>query len=167
MKRIIVLLTLCVLFPLAVFAQGATIGLGGAMFFKSPVLMGQSIDADNLNVDQFAFGGDIRARMNWFQVEGLVFLSTGEVNGLNLMLDAGVALDIALVTLSVGAGPNLTYNFNESKPFKTGLNAKVSADLNLEIVSFGLSYIMNLDIDNGIQLQTSSGLLGAQILFWL
>lgn len=51
------------------------------------------------------------------------------------------------------------------------LNAHLGAGVALEVailrLSFGLSYIMALNIDNGLYDNTGSGLLGAGILFWL
>jgi hypothetical protein len=49
--------------------------------------------------------------MGWFQVEGLLFCAAGDVSGLNMYFDAGVGLDVSLVRLSIGAGPNLTWKF--------------------------------------------------------
>lgn len=150
------------------FAQDAPeLGVGGAMFFKSPVLLGQPIDKSKLNVSQFAFGGDVRLKMNWFQVEGLLFCATGDVSGLNMYLDAGVGLDIAIVRLSLGVGPNVTWNFDSSPLIQTGLNAKIGADVKLDKISVGLSYIMALTNDEGINIESSSGLLGMQVLYWL
>jgi hypothetical protein len=153
-----------VILPAAVFADW---GIGGAAFYKSPVLLGQPIDIVNLNVNQFSFGGDVRLKMGWFQAEGLLLYSAGDVNSLNAFLDAGVALDLAIIRLSLGAGPCFTYNFGQSTAVQAGLNAKIGADIKLGPISFGLSYIMALDITNGIDVSTSSGLLGAQVLFWL
>jgi hypothetical protein len=164
MKRVILILTVLVMLPVAVFADW---GIGGAAFYKSPVLIGQSIDTSNLNVDQFSFGGDLRFKLSWFQAEALLLYSAGDVDSLNAYLDAGVALDVAILRLSLGVGPNFVYNFGESSPFQAGLNAKAGADIKLGPVSFGLSYIMALNIDNGLYINTGSGLLGAQILFWL
>lgn len=164
MKRLFLILAIVAILPVAVFAEW---GIGGAAFYKSPVLLGQPVDIANLNVDQFSFGGDVRLKVGWFQAEGLLLYSAGDVNSLNVFLDAGVALDLAIIRLSLGAGPNFTNNFGQSPAVQAGLNAKIGADIKLGPISFGLSYIMALDISNGIDISTSSGLLGAQILFWL
>jgi hypothetical protein len=164
MKRVILILAVLVILPVAVFADW---GIGGAAFYKSPVLLGQPVDTSNVNVDQFSFGGDLRLKLGWFQADGLVLYSGGEVDSLNAYLDAGVALDVAILRLSLGVGPNFVYNFDgSSSPWQAGLNAKVGADLKLGPVSFGLSYIMAMNLDNGFYVRTGSGLLGAQILFW-
>jgi hypothetical protein len=164
MRKKMLILVLLVLLPAAVFAE---LGIGGAAFYKSPVLFGQSVDTDNRNVDQFSFGANARFKLTLFQAEALLLLSVGDVNGLDIFLDAGVALDIAIVRLSFGAGPNFTYNFGESSPLRAGLNAKAGADLMLGPISAGMSYIMALDMTDGIDIETGSGLLGFQVLFWL
>lgn len=164
MKKPVLILAVLLILPVAVFADW---GIGGAAFYKSPVLLGQPIDTNNLNVNQFSFGGDLRFKLSWFQAEALLLYSAGDVNSLNAYLDAGMALDVAILRLSLGAGPNFTYNVGESSPIQAGLNAKVGADVKLGPISFGLSYIMALNIDNGLYINTGSGLLGVQVLFWM
>jgi hypothetical protein len=163
-KKLILIFSILVVIPIAVFADW---GVGGAAFYKSPVLLGQPIDATGVNVDQFSFGGDLRLKLGWFQAEGLLLYSAGSVSSLNLYLDAGVALDVAILRLSLGAGPNFTNNFSNSPPTQAGLNFKAGADLMLGPISVGVSYIMALNLNNGIDITTSSGLLGASVIFWL
>jgi len=164
MRKVILILAVLAILPAAAFAD---LGVGGAAFFKSPVLLGQPIDLENLNVNQFSFGGDVRLKWNWFQAEALVLYSAGEVSSLNAYLDVGVALDILIVRLSAGAGPNFVFNFIQDSPLQAGLNVKIGADIKVGPVSVGISYIMALGITNGIDITTSSGLLGVQVLFWL
>jgi len=164
MKKLVMVFAILAIVSTASFAD---FGIGAAAFYKSPVLLGQPIDLGNLNVNQFSFGADMRFKLGWFQAEGLVLYSSGDVKSLNAYLDAGLALDVAILRLSLGAGPNFTYSFGESSPMQVGLNAKVGADLMLGPVSIGASYIMAMNLQNGIYIGTSSGLLGIQILFWL
>ncbi len=137
------------------------------MYYKSPVLLGQPTDRHNMNVDQFAFGGDVRVKMDWFQAEGLLFCATGDITSLNMYLDAGVGLDVSLVRLPLGVGPNITWNIGDTPLIQTGINAKVGADVKLDKISVGLSYIMSLTNDNGINVRYGSGLIGVQVLFWM
>jgi hypothetical protein len=83
-----------------------------------------------------------------------------------MYLDAGVALDVAILRLTLGAGPNLAYTAGGSYPIQTGFNAKVGADVVLGPISVGLSYVMALNLDPGVGVNTGSGLLGVQVLFW-
>ena len=161
--RILAVLVLLVL-PMAAFAE---LGLGGAAFFNSPYLLGQSVDEDNLNVNQFTFGGDARLKFSILQGEALVLYAAGDVQSLNIYLDAGVAFDIMMLRLSAGAGPNFIFNIGEHDWLQPGLNAKLSADIKLARLSIGISYIMDLNLDSGVDINTSSGLLGAQVLLWL
>ena len=147
-----------------VFAQ---ISVGPALFFKSPVLLGDVIDVDISNVNQFSAGALTRFQGGVFQVEGLLLLSLGEVNSLNLFLDAGVVLDIEPVFIFIGAGPNFTNNLGASPVFQAGFNAKAGVDFRVESLAVGISYIMALNIDSGIKINTRYGLLGAHILFAL
>jgi hypothetical protein len=164
MRKLVLVLCVLAILPVAVFAEW---GIGGAAFYKSPVLLGQPIDISNVNVNQFSFGGDLRLKIAWFQAEALVLYSAGDVQSLNTYLDAGVALDVAILRLSLGVGPNLYYNISQgSSPVQAGLNAKVGADIKLGPISFGASYIMALNLANGVNVQTSTGLLGVQVLFW-
>lgn len=167
MRKLVLVLAALVAFGSAVSAQGVGLGIGGAAFYKSPYLLGQNPVPADLNVNQFVFGGDLRVKVSIFQAEALVLLATGTLSSFNVYLDAGLALDIAILRLSLGAGPNLTFNVGDSAPVQAGLNAKLGADIKLGPISFGLSYIMALSLANGVHPTTSSGLLGAQVLFWI
>ncbi len=162
-KLVLVLAVLCI-FSVAAFAEW---GIGGAAFYKSPVLIGQPLDTANVNVNQFSFGGDLRFKLAWFQAEGLLLYSAGDVQSLNMYLDGGVALDVAILRLSLGIGPNFVANLGQSSFLQAGLNAKIGADIKLGSISVGASYIMALNLANGVNVQTSSGLLGIQVLFWM
>ncbi len=164
MKKTLLLCLILALSPLVAFAE---FGLGAAAFYKSPVLIGNPVDIDNLNVHQFSFGGDARFNISLFQVEALVLGSWGSLNSINLYLDAGLVFDEDNFIFSVGAGPNLSYCFAENSLAQLGLNAKLSLDYKLGPISLGITYIMGLNLDNGINVATMSGLLGTQLLFWL
>jgi hypothetical protein len=164
MKKVVLIFVVLASLPLAVFAEW---GFGGAAFLKSPVLVGESIDTDDLNVTQFSFGGDARFKYDGFQAEALLLYSAGDVRSLNAYLDLGVAVDLSILRLSAGAGPNLTNNFGDSPAVQAGLNAKVAADIMLGEMSLGLSYIMAMNLDDGIAIDTSTGLLGASLLIWM
>ena len=164
MKKLLVLIAVMLIASSAAFAE---LGLGGAAFLKSPVLAGQPVDLGNLNVNQFSFGADARYKLGWFQAEGLLLYSAGEVNSLNAFLDAGVALDFAIFRFSVRVGPNFSNNFGKSYPIQAGINAKIGADVKIGMLSVGLSYIMAMNIDNGLYVNTASGLIGLQVSYWL
>lgn len=164
MKKLIVALALLAIVSSAAFAE---VGLGAAAFYKSPMLVGQPLDVANMNVNQFSFGADARYKIGWFQAEGLLLYSAGVVSSLNAYLDAGVALDLAIFRFSFGIGPNFSNNFGQSYPIQAGLNAKIGADVKLGAVTMGLSYIMAMNVSNGLYINTASGLFGVQFLYWL
>ncbi len=162
-KKLLILIVLIVL-PFAVFAEW---GIGPAAFLKSPVLVGQPVDADNLNVNQFSFGADARLKVAIFQGEALLLLSLGEQTSINSYLNVGLAVDIAFVRLSLGVGPNFNFNLGSNSLVQAGFNTKAGVDFMLGDVSLGMSYIMALNVDNGLYVDTVCGLLGIQLVFWL
>jgi hypothetical protein len=163
-KAVIFGALLLVVMPIAAFAQ---VGVGAAAFGKSPALVGQPDDTNNLNVSQFSFGGDVRLKLDWFMGEALVLYASGSgVNSLNAYLDAGVTGDLAIVRLSLGAGPSFVYNAGSNSGAQVGLNAKVGADVMLGNISVGVAYIMAMNIGNGVQINNGAGLLGANVTFW-
>jgi len=164
MKKILLIFFVLIILPIAAFAEW---GIGPAAFIKSPVLVGQPLDTDNLNVTQFSFGPDFRLKVIIFQAEALLLLSLGPVNSINGYLDVGLAVDIAIVRLSLGVGPNINFNLGPNSLVQAGFNAKAGIDFKLGPVSLGLSYIMALNVNNQIYVNTGSGLLGIQVLFWL
>ena len=167
MRKMILGLTVLAVLALVPSAVFADFGVGGAAFYKSPVLIGAPPDPLALNVDQISFGGDVRLKLGWFQAEALLLYSTGQVNSLNMYLDAGVALDIAILRLSLGVGPNLANAFDPGATVQAGLNAKIGADLKFGPISVGASYIMSMNLASGVNVATNAGLLGIQVLFWL
>ena len=174
MKKIILFLVVLAIVPISMFAEGETsnsplleVDLGPAAFYKSPVLLGQPIDLSNANCEQFAFGADLRVKFGVFQAEAVTLYSSGAVHSLNTYFDVGIAADIAILRLSLGAGPNFIFNLENNTPFQAGLNAKAGIDLNVGPVVFGVSYIMALNIANVTTVSTGSGLLGASVLFKL
>jgi len=162
---IVAALAILALLPAAAFAD---FGIGAAAFGKSPGLVGAANDTNNLNVSQFSFGGDARLKLGWFQGEALVLYASGSgVNSLNTYLDVGVALDLAMLRLSLGVGPNFIYNSGSNTGAQVGLNAKAGVDVMLGSFSVGVSYIMAMNIANGVQIATNSGLLGVSVMFWM
>jgi hypothetical protein len=162
-KRILIVLALC-LVPLLSFAE---LGVGGAAFFNSPVLVGQPVDKSVFD-NGFSFGGDLRLKLAILQLEALGLVTTGGgETALDLYTDVGLALDVLFLRLSLGAGPNFTYIFGDAPdPSILGFNAKANVDVKLGHLSLGVSYIMGLAVDNGIALDKSTGKLGVSVLYW-
>jgi hypothetical protein len=164
-KRILIVLVLC-LIPLLSFAE---LGLGGAAFFNSPVLIGQDTTLSGLQSGGLTFGGDLRFKLSVLQLEALGLVTTKtDATALDLYTDIGLAFDVLILRLSLGAGPNFTYVFGGGDdPAMFGCNIKANVDIKIKRLSLGLSYITGLVIDGGIAWDKSTGMLGASILFWL
>lgn len=165
MKRILILVLLLSFIPLSIFAE---LGLGGAAFLNSPVLIGQPLPKDGVGIEDFTFGANLRWKFSLFQADALALLTMGDTPIIDVYADAQVALDILIFRLSIGAGPTLHYVAGGTDKLFAGFNAKANADIKLGRFSVGLSYIMNLIIDGKkVSLDRSTGMLGATVLFWL
>ena len=162
MKRILLLVLVIGVLPLSLFAE---LGVGGAAFLNSPVLIGQAPDLDGIGVEDFTFGGDLRFKLGLLQADALALVTMGETPIIDVYADAQLALDILLFRISAGAGP--TFHYEAGNGAFLGFNAKANVDIKLGRLSVGLSYIMNLVVDGGISLDKSTGMLGATVLFWL
>lgn len=163
MKKTLILVLVLAFIPLLSFAE---LGLGASAFFNSPVLIGTPIDESQLREGGFTFGGDARFKLSILQLEALGLVTLGDVNSIDLYADAGLALDLAILRLSLGVGPTVFFLFDNSDPTLVGFNAKANADIKLGRLSVGLSYIMGLMVEDGIALDKSTGMLGANVLFW-
>jgi hypothetical protein len=161
-KTLVLVIVLCFI-PLFVFAD---LGVGGSAFFNSPVLIGQTPTLSGLSSAGFTFGGDLRFKLSLLQLDALALVTVKDVTAINLYADAGLALDILFLRLSLGAGPTVGYVFGGPEPMLLGFNAKANVDLMLGRLSLGLSYIMDLIVNDGIRLDRSTGLLGASVLIW-
>lgn len=164
MKKIYVIALMMLMIPFVAFGQ---LAVGGVFYAKSPLLFGDSVSIEDANVEQLCLGGDIRLKAGWLYLESVLIGSTGSVNGLDMFFDAGITMDLAMIRFSVGAGPNLSWNFNSSPIIQTGMNAKLSADVMLNKLSLGISYIMALKYNDHVEVYNKSGLVGFQALYWM
>ena len=164
MKRILIFVLLLSFIPLSLFAE---LGVGGVAFLNSPVLIGQPLPKDGVGIEDFTFGGNLRWKLGLLQADALALVTMGDTTVIDIYADAELAFDVLMFRLSAGAGPTLHYEVGGPKPLFMGFNAKANADVKLGRLSIGLSYIMNLIVDNGISLDKSTGMLGATFLFWL
>lgn len=165
MKKTLILVLVLAFIPLLSFAE---LGLGASAFFNSPVLIGTPVDESQLRESGFTFGADARFKfLKFLQLEALGLITLGDVKSVDLYADAGLALDLAILRLSAGVGPTVFFLLdNATDPTLVGFNAKANADIKLGRLSVGLSYIMGLMVDGGIALDKSTGMLGANVLFW-
>jgi len=163
MKKTLILVLVLAFIPLLSFAE---LGLGASAFFNSPVLIGTPIDKSELREGGFTFGGDARFKLSILQLEALGLVTLGDQKSIDLYADAGLALDLAILRLSLGVGPTVFFLLDSTDPNLVGFNAKANVDVKLGRLSVGLSYIMDLMVEDGIALDKSTGMLGANVLFW-
>jgi len=165
MKKTLILVLVLVFIPLLSFAE---LGVGASAFFNSPVLIGQDVDTHELWDGGFTFGGSLRWKfLKLLQLDTLALITLDETPAAGLYADAGLGFDLAILRLSAGVGPTLLFLGGDAPDWGlVGFNAKANADIKLGPLSVGLSYIMALNLDDGIALDKSTGMLGANVLFW-
>jgi hypothetical protein len=165
MKKIVILVLVLAFVPLLSFAE---LGVGASAYFNSPVLIGEDVDAHELWDGGFTFGGDVRWKLlKILQIDATALVTLDETNSIGLFPNAGLVFDLAILRLSAGVGPSLVFLLDDvGDPVLLGFNAKANADIKLGPLSFGLSYLMGLNFDDGIALEKSTGMLGANVLFW-
>jgi hypothetical protein len=169
MKKTLILVLVLALIPLFAFAD---LGLGASAFFNSPVLVGSEPTLSELREGGFTFGGNARFKLSLLHLEALGLVSVGDsTTSIDLYADAGLAFDLAILRLSLGAGPTVFFLLNDAaNPVLAGYNVKANADIKLGKISVGLSYIMGLIVEDGlfnVKPDKSTGMLGANVLFWL
>jgi hypothetical protein len=165
MKKTLILVLVLAFIPLLAFAE---LGIGASAFFNSPVLVGADVDTHELWDGGFTFGGSARWKLlKILQLDALALVTLDETNSLGLYPNVGLGFDVAFLRLSAGVGPSLVFLFDSpTDPTLLGFNAKANADIKLGPLSFGLSYMMALNLDDGVALDRSTGMLGANVLFW-
>ena len=173
MKRLIVLAAI-LLIAVAAFAQ---LQVGGTAMFNYPILADGA--TDSIDVSNFTFGADARFKILLFQVSGLALYTPGSTETLtppiiDLFVDGGVAFDIAMIRLGLGAGPNLRFAVggDNDDPMGYGLNVKATADVMLGRLSVGLTYLNSFELDLSqagdlLNQDYSKGLLGVSVLVGL
>lgn len=138
MKKLIIALVLIAL-PISLFAQ---FYIGPTAFFKCDP---SSVSVADIQLDNFAFGLDTKIQLSIFEIQGTALYNFGQQ--FNVFLDAGIVLDIAIVSIGAGVGPNFLINLDPSalEAFGLGFNGKVHVDLNIDIIKISLYYVFLID----------------------
>lgn len=163
MKKLIIVLVLITL-PMAAFAQ---FYLGATAFFKGDPL-GLQNPTPSI-VDNLAFGADAKLKLAILEGQATALYVLN--NSFNVFLDVGIILDIAIVSVGAGVGPNFLLDFSSGAPesFAFGFNGKVHVDLNLDPIKISAYYLFLLDSITiaDIKEKMYAGNVGLSILFML
>jgi hypothetical protein len=173
MKRLIVIAAI-LLIPAAAFAQ---LQIGATAMYNYPIMAEGA--TDDIDISNFTFGADARLKILLFQASALALYTPGGDDPvtpaiIDVFVDGGVALDIAILRIGLGVGPNLRFAMGENNddPLGYGLNVKATADVMLGGISVGLSYLNSFELDFSqagdlLDQDYSKGLLGVSVLFSL
>jgi hypothetical protein len=163
MKKLMLMLML-VLLPLGLFAQ---FYIGGSALYKEDPEYLQ--DPDDTLFDDMAFGGEIRLQFSLLELSALALY---EFDGaFDVYVDAGVAFDIAILTIGVGVGPNFIFQADPDAPEPTsiGFNGKIHVDINLgdiKISGYWLFLVESLSYEE-FEDNLTLGNIGVSVLFKL
>ncbi|MBN2351987.1 MAG: hypothetical protein JXD23_05405 [Spirochaetales bacterium] len=165
MKKIIIILMLLLL-PMSMFGQ---FFLGASALYKGDPLGIPSITPDPSIVDNLAFGADIRVNLAIFEAQALALYNLDQ--SFNCYFDLGIVLNIAIVSIGAGVGPNFVVSLASGtpEPFAFGFNGKIHADINLgsfKISAYYMFLIDNISIPD-ITSQMYAGNVGLSLMFKL
>ncbi len=177
MKKLIFIVLILIL-PLAAFAE---IRLGPTALYNHQL---EQVDPpDGLHITDFVFGADFRAKISLLRLNAVALYVPGYSSpddgylstpgSIDIYTNAGVAFDILLFRLGIGAGPSLLFDVNPAteRGFQIGANVRATADVLLGPISVGLGYLLNFPFDFSdpelIPLDLSTGSLGVSVLFKL
>jgi len=116
-----------------------------------------------------ALGGEARLKLSLLEGSALVLYELD--NAFDVYLDVGVSLDLALLTIGAGIGPNFIIQADPDAPEPTsfGFNGRVHADLNLgdiKISAYWLILVESLSYKN-FEDNLTAGSVGVSVLFKL
>ena len=175
MKRMVVALLLCMILPFGAFALGFYVGPN--IYYASLIRPADvvAMDTAGLNLADFALGGEARLIAGPFWGSAMGLYAPGDVNlphHIDILLDAGLGLELGPVHAGVGIGPNFGLEFgnNAAQLFRTGANLRVTGDVVLGPVLLGLNWISEVQFTRASiadAFVNPYGKLGVSVLFGL
>ena len=168
MKKLIVVLMIALL-PTMVFALDFQIG--GTAMYKG-LLSDIETETSDITFDDFTFGGEARLTFGLLQGAAAVLYYPDEFSpSLVALTDIGVTLNLAIVRLGAGIGPNFRIPLGGSVTgIPLGLNVKLGADLQLGKLSLGAVgyyYIASLSDISVDLFKTAQPWVGLTLLYKL
>jgi hypothetical protein len=181
MKKLLVLLVL-VLVPMISFAD---FQIGPTAMYNFTFYDANLPPVQSLSISNFTFGADARLNFGILQGSAYGLVTPGSVDVaaavynptiLKLYTDLGICLDVLILRLSAGIGPNFNFYFADpsapTKPdiFQLGLNLKLAADINFGSIALSVVYFTDTNLTaQGVAqaFQKINGNLGLSLLFKL
>lgn len=174
MKNLWLCSVLLLVFPVLVFAD---FQFGPVMQYKVPISAESQVPGkDTVSINDFSFGADARLNMSFLQLTTYALYNPGDSShnmpgSAKLYLDGGICVDIAIVRLGVGLGPNFIVNFHPSSiTSQVNGNIRFAADLMLGDVALSAVYLVEANLTKaGIHeaFRDIHGQLGLSLLFKL
>ncbi|MBN1409272.1 MAG: hypothetical protein JW969_00410 [Spirochaetales bacterium] len=183
MKKLLILALLLIL-PIMAFAD---FQIGPTAMYNMLITAPPAVqDADrSFGLEDFTFGLDSRLNIGMFQGSAYALFTPGKFDSstlemvphvIDIKLDVGLCLDIAILRLGLGIGPNFMIQLppdasvTNVDPVAMGLNLKAAADLNLGSIAISLVYFTNTNLTAdavAASLSKWDGKLGLSLLFKL
>jgi len=169
MKKLIVVLMIALL-PTLAFALDFQIG--GTAMYKG-MLEDIESGVTDIGVDDFTFGAEARLSFGLLQGAAAILYYPDEFNpSLVALTDIGLTLNLAIVRIGAGIGPNFYIPLSDDGPegVPIGLNVKGAVDLQLGGISIGLVgyyYLASFDDLSLGLFETAQPWLGLTVLFKL
>jgi hypothetical protein len=136
MKKLMIVLVIALLPALAFADMGLQIG--GTAMYKG--LLSDILDGpDGITLQDFTYGAEARLNFGLIQGAAALLYYPGTPNEIVALTDIGVTLNLAIVRLGAGIGPNFRIPLGGAiTGVPMGLNLKGAVDLQLGKLSLGL-----------------------------
>ncbi|OHD67998.1 MAG: hypothetical protein A2177_07800 [Spirochaetes bacterium RBG_13_68_11] len=169
MKKLIVVLIIALL-PTLAFALDFQIG--GTAMYKG--MLSDIVDGPNgITLQDFTYGAEARLTFGLLQgAAAFLYYPSEPYDSLKLLADIGVTLNLAIVRLGVGIGPNFQIPLDGGSVdgLPLGLNLKGAVDLQLGKLSLGVVgyyYLDSFDDLNADLFNNAQPWVGLTLLYQL
>jgi hypothetical protein len=169
MKKLLIVLMI-VLLPTLAFSLDLQVG--ATAMYKG--LLSDILDGpDGITIHDFTYGGEVRLGFGLLQgAAAILYYPAEPYSSLKLLTDIGLSLNLAIIRLGVGIGPNVVVPLGGGTVtgVPLGLNLKGAVDLQLGKLSLGVVgyYYLDSISDIGADLfKTAQPWVGLTLLYKL
>jgi len=169
MKKLLIVLLIALL-PTLAFSLDLQVG--ATAMYKGLLSDFQGTNP-SIGFDDFTFGGEVRLGFGLIQGAAAILYYPGDPNdSLKLLTDIGLSLNLAIIRLGVGIGPNVVVPLDGGTVtgVPLGLNLKGAVDLQLGKLSLGVVgyyYLDSLSDLNADLFKTAQPWVGLTLLYQL